>query len=338
MNLPGLRGLKPIELIKKSVKAFNEDDMSAYAAALAYQILFSLFPFFIFLIALISTLHLPDFMMWLRQQAEMFMPQQAMEQVNAVLNQLQQPRGGLLSAVAIIALWTASAGARATMNALNVAYGVKEGRPAWKIYLLSIFYTLVIAAMLIGSAAFLLIGPQAMEWLAGQIGFEYVFVTVWAWLRWPIALFLLCLAVAVVYYSAPDAQQTFRFITPGAVLSVMVWVLASVAFDFYVGNFANYDAMYGSIGAVIILLLYFYISSAVLLFGAEINAVIEHHSPSGKNPGQKSCPNLHAYPAGLIACLLQSRLHTRLPASAHRPHPFRRLPLQSGRQAGRQKS
>ncbi|MGV3742501.1 MAG: YihY/virulence factor BrkB family protein [Burkholderiaceae bacterium] len=290
MKIPGLRGMRPFALIKEAIKSFNEDDMSTYASGLAYQILFSFFPFFIFLIALISTLHLPDFMMWLRQQAEMFLPEQAMDQVNMVLNQLQQPRGGLLSAGAIVALWTASAGARATMNALNVAYGVKEGRPAWKIYLLSIFYTLAIAAMLTGSAALLLVGPQAMEWLSYQIGFEKFFVTLWAWVRWPIGLFLLTLSVAIVYYSAPDAQQKFRFITPGAVLSVLVWILASLAFDFYVSNFGNYNAMYGSIGAVIVLLLYFYISSAVLLFGAEINAVIEHYAPSGKNYGEKTLP------------------------------------------------
>ena len=290
MKISGLRGMRPFALIKEAIKSFNEDDMSTYASGLAYQILFSLFPFFIFLIALISTLHLPDFMMWLRQQAEMFLPEQAMDQVNMVLGQLQQPRGGLLSAGAIVALWTASAGARATMNALNVAYGVKEGRPAWKIYLLSIFYTLAIAAMLTGSAALLLVGPQAMEWLSYQIGFEKFFVTLWAWVRWPIALFLLTLSVAIVYYSAPDAQQKFRFITPGAVLSVLVWILASLAFDFYVSNFGNYNAMYGSIGAVIVLLLYFYISSAVLLFGAEINAVIEHYSPTGKDHGEKVLP------------------------------------------------
>jgi membrane protein len=288
MKIPGLRGLGPFALLKKSVKAFNEDDMSTYAAALAYQILFSLFPFFIFLIALISTLHLPDFMAWLQQQADMFLPQQAMEQVNTVLKELQQPRGGLLSVGAIVALWTASAGARATMNALNVAYDIKEGRPTWKIYLLSIFYTLAVTAMLIGSAALLLIGPQAMDWLASKIGFEQFFVTLWAWLRWPVALILLCLSVAVVYYSAPDAQQKFRFITPGAILSVVVWVLASLGFNFYVNNFADYNATYGSIGAVILLLLYFYISSSVLLFGAEINAVIEHHAPTGKNPGEKT--------------------------------------------------
>ena len=280
--------MSPGKLLAQSIKEFVADDMLTYAAALAYQILFSIFPFFIFLIALISTLHLPDFIMWLRQQAEMFLPQQAMDQVNSVLAQLQQPQGGLLSAGAAIGLWTASAGIRATMNAFNVAYGVKEGRPAWKVYLLSIVYTIAVAAMLILSAALLLIGPQAMAWLSGQIGFEQFFVTLWAWLRWPIAFFLLSLSVALVYYSAPDVQQKFRFITPGSILSVIVWVVASVAFDYYVRNFANYNAMYGSIGAVIVLLLYFYISSAVLLFGAELNAVIEHHSASGKNLGKKT--------------------------------------------------
>jgi membrane protein len=287
MKIPGLRGMGPGKLAMESIKRFSEHDLFTYAAALAYQILFSLFPFFLFLVALVSTLHIPNFIQWLRQQAEMVIPQQGMDQVNNVLDSLQQPQGGLLSIGAIVALWTASAGARAAMNALNAAYGVKEGRPTWKVYLLSLLYTLAVAALLLGSAALLLIGPQAMEWIAHQIGFEQFFVTLWAWLRWPVAFALLSLSVAVIYYSAPDAQQQFRFITPGAILAVIVWILASLAFDYYVSHFGNYNAMYGSVGAIIILLLYFYISSAVLLFGAEINAVIEHNSPSGKNPGEK---------------------------------------------------
>lgn len=287
MNIPGLRGLSLWTLLKSSVKEFVGDDMPTYASALAYQILFSLFPFFIFLVALISTLHLPDFMMWLRQQAAMLLPAQALDQVNSILDQLQQPQGGLLSIGAVVALWTASAGVRATMNAFNVAYGVKEVRPLWVVYPLSVLYTLALAAMLILSAAALLIGPQAMQWLAQQIGLEQTIVFLWAWLRWPMALLLLSFSAAMVYYAAPAKQPRFRFITPGAVLAVVIWISISVAFDFYVSNFGNYNAMYGSIGSVIVLLLYFFISSAVLLFGAEMNAVIERHSPTS-DLGRKS--------------------------------------------------
>lgn len=112
-------------------------------------------------------------------------------------------------------------------------------------------------------------------------------VTVWAWLRWPVAVLLLVLAVAVFYYVTPDVEQEFRFITPGSLIAVLTWIAASLGFGYYVQNFADYSATYGSIGAIIVLLMYFYLSAAVLLFGAELNAVIEHQDPSGKDPGQK---------------------------------------------------
>ena len=117
-----------------------------------------------------------------------------------------------------------------------------------------------------------------MEWLAGQVGMRELVVVLWTWLRWPVIVLMLMLVVALLYYVAPDVEQEFRFITPGSVLAVLVWILASVAFGVYVQNFADYNATYGSIGAIIVLLLYLYISAAVLLFGAELNAVIEHAS------------------------------------------------------------
>jgi membrane protein len=290
MRIPGLRGLSPVALVKESVTEFTADDMTTYAAALAYQVLFSLFPFIVFLVALLGFLDLPTFFDWLRQQAGAFLPAQAMEQVNRVIAELKQPKGGLLSLGVVVALWTASSGIRAVMNALNAAYDVREGRPAWKLYPLSILYTIGIAAMLVAATALLILGPQAMQWLANQVGMEQLFVTLWTWLRWPVSLFLITLAIAVVYYVAPDVEQEFRFITPGATLAVIVWVLSSLGFNYYLSNFADYSVMYGSIGTIIALLLYFFISAAVLLFGAEVNAVIEHHAPSGKNPGEKKMP------------------------------------------------
>ncbi|HJV75508.1 MAG TPA: YihY/virulence factor BrkB family protein [Noviherbaspirillum sp.] len=275
-------------LFKKAVKDFLDDDMTTYASALAYQVFFSLFPFIIFLVALLGFLNLGSFFQWLREQAQLLLPQQAMTQVNQVIDGLQQPQGGLLSLGVIVAMWSASAAVRATMNALNVAYDVNESRPAWKLYPLSIFYTVGLAALMILAAVLLVVGPQAIQWLAQWIGMEQIFVTLWAWLRWPAALFLLTLVVAIVYYVAPDAEQEFRFITPGAAFAVIVWILASLGFNYYVSNFGNYNATYGSIGTIIVLLLYFFISAAVMLFGAELNATIEHYSPEGKDPGEKT--------------------------------------------------
>jgi membrane protein len=287
MRILGLRGLGPLQVVGKALKDFFADDMTTYASALSYQVLFSIFPFIIFLVALLGFLQLSDFFVWLRENAQLMLPEQAMQPVNTVIDELQQKSGGLLSFGVIVALWTASAAVRATMNALNVAYDVEEGRAAWKLYPLSILYTIGIAVMMIAAAALLIVGPQAIQWLTHQVGMEQLFVTLWAWLRLPAAVLLLMLAVAVIYYVAPDVEQEFRFITPGAVLAVLVWIGASLGFNYYVRSFADYSATYGSIGAIVVLLLYFFISSSVLLFGAEVNAVIEHHSVEGKDPGEK---------------------------------------------------
>ncbi|MDR2306901.1 MAG: YihY/virulence factor BrkB family protein [Paucimonas sp.] len=287
MIFPDLRGLPLHRVLVRTVKEFLDDEMSTYASALAYQMLFSLFPFLLFLIALIGFLHLPDFFTWLRLQTELVLPPQALDQVNPVIDQLQQSKGGLLSVGIVIALWTASAGVRLMMSAMNAAYDVPEGRPVWKRIPLSIIYTVGIAGMLLAAAALMVLGPQVMEWIASQVGLEEAVVVVWTILRWPAIIILMMVAVALMYYVMPDVKQKFRFITPGSVLAVVVWIVASLGFAYYVKTFADYNAMYGSIGAIIVLLLYFYISAAVLLLGAEMNAVIEHMSAEGKNPGEK---------------------------------------------------
>ena len=287
MIFPHLRQLSVGKVLVRTVNEFLDDEMSTYASALAYQMLFSLFPFLLFLIALIGFLHLPDFFSWLRLQSELVLPPQALEQVNPVIDQLQQSKGGLLSIGIVIALWTASAGVRLMMSAMNAAYDVVEARPVWKRIPLSVAYTIGIAMMMLAVAALMVTGPQVMNWIAAQIGMEDFIVTLWTILRWPLIVMLLMVAVALIYYVMPDVKQEFRFITPGSVLAVVVWILASLGFGYYVKTFADYNAMYGSIGAIIVLLLYFYISAAVLLLGAEMNAVVEHMSVEGKDKGEK---------------------------------------------------
>ena len=296
MIFPDMKGLPLHRVMVRTITEFVDDEMSTYASALAYQMLFSLFPFILFLIALIGFLHLPDFFSWLRLQSELVLPPQALEQVNPVIDQLQQSKGGLLSVGIVIALYTASAGVRLMMSAMNAAYDVVEGRPIWKRFPLSIIYTVGIAGMLLVAAALMVLGPQVMGWIAAQVGLEEVIVTLWTIARWPVIVILMMVAVALIYYVMPDVKQEFRFITPGSVLAVVVWIIASLGFAFYVKTFANYNAMYGSIGAIIVLLLYFYISAAVLLLGAEMNAVIEHMSNEGKDPGEKVPGELDEHP------------------------------------------
>lgn len=283
-----LRGVSRWTIVRQTVTDFIDDELPTYASALAFQLFFSLFPFLLFLIALIGVLDAQPFFDWLHEQAVLVLPHEALDLVDPVIAQLQTQQAGLFSLGILLALWTASAAVRSTMAAMNRAYGVEDGRPAWKLVPLSLLYTVAIAAALLLAAALMVLGPQAMNWLAQRVGLESVVVTLWAWLRWPLAVLMLTAVVAAVYYLAPDVKQEFRFITPGSLLAVLVWIGASLGFGYYAQNFADYNATYGSIGAIIVFLLYLYISSAVLLFGAELNAVIEHLANEGKEPGQKA--------------------------------------------------
>ena len=228
-------------------------------------------------------MNIPGFFHWLVEQARAVLPGQATGVVEQAIGQIRsQAQGSLLSLGLVVALWTASAAVRMAMHALNLAYDLEEERPAWKKYPLSIFYTLLLVALIIVAVGLMLIGPQVATWLAQQIGLAALFVTLWSWLRIPVALLLLIGIVALVYYLFLNTDQPFRFITPGAVLAVVVWLAVSLGFSFYVRNFADYSATYGSIGAVIVLLLYLFISAAVLLFGAELNAEVYRWAAEGE--------------------------------------------------------
>ena len=282
-----LHGVSTFSIIKRTFRNFIDDDMPTYAAALSYRALFSLFPFLLFLIAMLSFLNLGNFFTWLREQAALVLPATAQEVIDPVITDLQSGKNSIFSVAIVVAIWVASNGIRSLMNAMNKAYNVRESRPGWKLYSLSVLYTIGIAIVLLVAAALMVVGPQWIEWMGSWVGLGDMAVTLWAWLRWPAAILLLMLVVAILYYLMPDVEQAFRFITPGSVVAVIIWIAASLGFGFYVSNFSNYDAMYGGIGAMIVLLLFFYISSAVLLLGAELNATIEHASRAGKNRGEK---------------------------------------------------
>lgn len=273
----GLGGLSLGELAKRSVKQFLDDDMVTYAAALAYRVLFALFPFVIFLLALLGLLGLRNFFNWLIEQASTALPSNASGLVEQVIGQVRGgSSGGLLSFGILLAVWSASTGFRALMKALNAAYDVEEDRPAWKRIPLSILYTVGLAVLLIAAAGLMVVGPEAAQWLAGEIDLGDVVVTVWDWLRWPVAALLVAVVLGIVYYVAPNVDQPFQLVTAGSLLAVAAWIVASLGFSYYVANFGNYSATYGSLGGVIVLLLYFFISAATVLLGAEVNAVIYH--------------------------------------------------------------
>lgn len=275
--ISGLEGIGPRRLVTQTVRNFVSHDLGTYAAALAFTLMLALFPFVIFLLGLVGVLGRPDFFDWLLDQARVTLPGDAFGSVRQVVDEVRSnQQGGIISIGIGLALWAASAGVRSVMTGLNAAYDVPESRPVWVIYPLSILYTIGLAVVLSLASGLMLLGPQAAEWLAGRVGLSDLFVVAWAWARFPVAVLLLLLAVAMVYYVAPDVEQPFVLVTPGSVLTVTVWLIVSGGFSFYVSTFGNFGATYGSLAGVVVLLLYCFLSSAVLLLGAALNAVIYH--------------------------------------------------------------
>jgi len=176
--------------------------------------------------------------------------------------------------IVFFALWSASGVALTLIEALNIVHQVEETRPLWRRLALSALCTPALAAMAIVGTGLLLIWPQLAQWLARWIELSEAFVTLWAWFRIPVALFLLMLVVLLVYRFAPNRDRPVRFILPGTILGVIAWALASVGFSFYLSNFANYGVIYGSLGTAIALLVYLYLSAVALLLGEEVNAAI----------------------------------------------------------------
>jgi|SRR5215212_719443 len=273
-----------LEVSKRSTRKYlRHDDMNSYAAALAYRALFAMVPFLALLVGLLWFLGIGDFFMeWLADEISFPLRGQIAEIVRQWLKQTQSLTQGERLSIGLVviglAVWSISSGVRTLTKALNRAYDAQDTRPSWKRYGVSFFYALGLAVMVIVAATLLFFGTRTIEWIVGRVGLDEAFVSLWTWLRLPVALVLLMLVVSIVYWTVPNVNYAYRLITPGAALAVIVWVLASLGFAFYVVNFANYSVIYGSIGVVFVLLLYFYISAAALLLGAEVNVAVRYYT------------------------------------------------------------
>lgn len=171
---------------------------------------------------------------------------------------------------------------------MNRAYGVPDGRTCWHVWGLALLFTLGLPLLLLGAMGLLVFGPQLGGWMAAQIGLGGLFQGLWNMLRWLVILALLIVALAPVYAWAPDVAHAWRWITPGAVFAILAMLLTSLGFSYYVTNVGSYDATYGSIGAVMVLLTWMYLTGLFLFVGGEINAAIAHASPEGKAPREKA--------------------------------------------------
>ena len=284
-----LGGLSLRELGRRVIVEAQKDNCFVYAAALAYYFLFALFPFFIFLTALLAYLPIPNLMDQIIGLLAQVMPGEAVTLVQKNLSALlSEPRGGLLSFGILAALWTSSSAIVAISDGLNHAYNVEEGRPFWKVRGMAIFLTIGLSIFISGSIVLLMFGPQIGRWLADFVDLGRAFEIAWNILRWPVILLLVITAIAMIYYFTPNVEQSWKWITPGSVFAVALWLIASLGFSYYVNNFGAYDKTYGTIGAIIVLLTWMYVSGLVILIGGEINAEIEHASWEDKAPGEKT--------------------------------------------------
>jgi membrane protein len=267
----------------------NDDHVFNGAAALAYYSLFSFFPGMIFLLTIVPYLPIDNLHQAIMEFLAQVMPSQVTKQLEGIIAEITlNKRSGLLSIGAILTLWSASSGMYALMEQLDMTYEVKEQRPFWKARGLAILLTMLLGVMVLVSFALIVLGGVVQTYLANYLGQSDAMLVLFQVFRWVIIFTLLTLSFAVTYYFGPDVEQRFKFITPGALFGVVVLVGATLLFRFYVENFGDYAATYGSLGAVIVLMLLLYIGGLVVLVGSSINAMIEHKSPDGKNLGEKT--------------------------------------------------
>jgi membrane protein len=271
-------GLTPLVLTQRAIKKIREDELSTRSAALSYYFILSLFPMFLFLVSLIGLFSGAgsELRLTIMSALSRLAPGSASGLVRNVVAQTSNSSSHLKAGAGIFgALWAASAGMSAVIESLNVIYRLSETRSWWKQKLTVIGLTVSLAALIIVALVLVLYGGKIGEVIATQVGLGDVFKVAWEVLQWPVTIGAMFFSFSVVYYFGPSVRGHWHWVTPGAALGVATWLLASIGFRVYLKFFNSYSATYGSLGAVIILLLWLYITGAAILMGAELNSVIE---------------------------------------------------------------
>ncbi len=261
--------------LKRTVREFNQDNMLDWAAALTYYSVLSLFPGVIVLAAVVG-LAGKSATDTLVGYIEQFAPGQARDVIVDALRELSSS-SSVAGPVAILgllsALWAASGYVGGFMRASNAIYEIEEGRPFWKTLPLRVFLTLAMVVLLGATAVGVALSGTVAEKVGGWLGFGDTAIVVWNIAKWPVLVALLSLAIALLFWAAPNVRHPgFRWLTPGSLLALVMWVLASLGFAFYVANFASYNKVYGSLAGVIVFLVWLWISNLALLLGAEFDA------------------------------------------------------------------
>ena len=263
--------------VRRTVREFQIDNLKDWAAALTYYSVLSIFPALLVLISLID-LAGPSTIQKLLDNLGQVAPGSVNQILEGAINNLRQTRGsaGLLALAGLaVALWSASNYIAAFMRASNAIYDVPEGRPVWKTLPIRIAVTVVVMVLLAASAVAVVATGGLADRIGRLLGLGSAVVTVWDLVKWPVLLLVVSFLFALLYWASPNAKQGFRWVTPGGILAVVVWVVASVAFAAYVANFGSYNKTYGSLASVIIFLVWLWLSNTAILLGAELNAELE---------------------------------------------------------------
>ena len=263
--------------VKRTVREFQVDNLKDWAAALTYYSVLSIFPALLVLISLLD-LAGPGTIERLLDNLGQVAPGSVNQILEGAINNLRQTRGSavvLALAGLAVALWSASNYIAAFMRASNAIYDVPEGRPVWKTLPIRIAVTVVVMVLLAVSAVAVVATGGLADRIGRLLGLGSAVVTAWDLAKWPVLLLLVSFMFALLYWASPNAKQGFRWVTPGGILAVVVWVVASVAFAIYVANFGSYNKTYGSLASVIIFLVWLWLSNTAILLGAELNAELE---------------------------------------------------------------
>jgi membrane protein len=273
MNIQWLGRLTLKELATRTWRETNEDKILGHAAELAYYFLLALFPMLIFLTSLVG--FLPSLREAIFTALARFVPGDAMRLMSDTLSDATRHRGGGLISFGVLgALWAASGGVAAVMGTLNAAYDAREERSIWKVRLIAVCLTITLALLVVGGTALVMFGDRLAAWLSAQLGMGTALTVVWSAVHYLGGGALLFLGLELIYYFGPNVEQGWKWVTPGAVFAVVSMVVASLLFSLYLRFAPDYSATYGSLGAVVVLMLWLYLMGAVILIGGEINSEI----------------------------------------------------------------
>jgi membrane protein len=281
-------------ILRRTVVEFRDDNLSDWAAALTYYGLLSLFPALIALVSLVGLVGDPKATTeTLTEIVTSIGPKSAARTFSGPIESIASNRGAAGVALVLgllVALWSASGYVGAFMRASNVIYETPEGRPFWKLRPLQLLVTLVMIVVTALVALGLVLTGPVVEAVAKPIGLSGTAVDIWNIAKWPVLVAVVITTIAVLYYASPNARlRGFRWVTPGSLVAVVIWAIASAAFALYVANFGSYDKTYGTLGGLVALLVWLWITNLAILFGHQLNAERERGSELAEGrPGAES--------------------------------------------------